>query len=69
MSLSEASALFTELQEIHEELREWTLERYLSYLRNFQLIQADEKEVRLTPIGRDFVIWINASGAYKDKSL
>lgn len=67
--ISEASQMFTELQAQHEEFRDWTLEKYLSFLRNFQLVEVDEKEIRLTPIGRDFVVWLNAAGLDKDRAL
>ena len=67
--IGEASAMFTELQSQHEEFRDWTLERYLSYLRNFDLIEISDREIRLTPIGKDFVVWLGVVGLDKGKLL
>ena len=69
ITLDEASKEYSELQKEIPELSSWTLERYISYLRRFQLIDLDSENIFLTDIGRDFIIWLNAVGADKNKPL
>lgn len=69
IALSEARALFSKLQEKFPEFKDWTLQRYLSYLQNYVLINVSEDSVAITPIGRDFNGWLAATRLAKNRPL
>ncbi|WP_143597869.1 MULTISPECIES: hypothetical protein [unclassified Thioclava] len=69
ISLEEARKEYAILQKELTDLASVPFEGYIRYLTDFRLVDVDAECIRLTPIGRDFVIWLNAIGANKDKPL
>jgi hypothetical protein len=68
-SLRGAAEKFAALQKLYAEFEDWTLERYISFLRVNQLIEEDSGSIYLTDIGRLFLHFLTKYGLSEERPL
>lgn len=69
MPLDSVKEYFEEVKSrLPNELSIWTVDTYLQYLLTSDLIKKDT-EIRITKIGKEFLIWLSKTGYLIDKAL
>ncbi|MFD2173704.1 hypothetical protein [Rhodobacter lacus] len=69
LDISVARRKFADLQEKLAPLRAWRFEQYVKYLEDFKLIEVLPDSVKLTPLGKEFIVWIDWLGLSKNRNL
>ncbi|MBN2742211.1 MAG: hypothetical protein JXR35_15060 [Rhodobacteraceae bacterium] len=69
VSLSVAEDEFANLKREYEAFRDWSLPRYLQFLEDFNFVSVKDGSVEITPVGKDFIIWLDFHGLSKDRPL